>query len=395
MAPPLNPSDYTIVPHLAILDEFQMVNDDGSFSANITPVFLDRLCDHMNEREQLTGDLSPIVIGHTKDQEPELTGPPVVGFARNWHRGVLGATGRQAAFADAWIKNEKADLARSYPRRSAEVWTSRFEIDPISLLGATTPARDLGLMRLSREGSVSYSSPEETIMPDEKKKDDAPAADPKNSGESKGLEGKLDQLLSMMSQFLASQPQPGSPPMGGAPGEPPGGEGGEPSDADLDALIASLGGGGKGEPNVEDKSRKAEPAPVQNDGTGYDPVRMSRLEAESAELRTKLARSEVRESLTAIRASGKDVDPNDEALVADLIAQPPDMRVRTLERLTQLSRPLAGRDQFGLQSALSHAVAAPDGRKQMTAEDKTRLSRLAVAKKTSFDEAARAEGYTI
>lgn len=385
--PVLDPSDYTIVPHVCVIDEFQMTNDDGSFAANITPVFLDRLCDHMNGRESATGDLSPIVIGHTEDDGREVDGPPLVGWARNWHRGVLGSTGRQAAFVDAWIRNDKVQLARDYPRRSSEVWVNRFEIDPISLLGATTPARDLGLMRLSREGSLTFISPGEPIMPEDKK----PDADSKNTGESKGIEGKLDQLMQMISQLIASQAKPAA---AAPPGE--GDKAGEPNDADLDALLASLGGGdgpGAGAP-VDDKSRKGEPEPVKNDAASDIPERLSRIESENAELRAKLSRSEVKDALIGIRGKGRDVDPEDEGLVADLVAQPVDMRIRSLDRIEKLSRPLPGRTQTGLNDALRHAAPAPDGRKRMTVEDRNRLMKLALSRKTSFDVVAESEGFT-
>jgi hypothetical protein len=406
----LNPDDYTIVPHVAVLDEFRLTNANGTFVADITPAFLDALVAHMTEREQLTGDLCPLVVGHTQDGEREIDSPPLIGFARNWHRGILGETGRQAAFVDCWIRNDMVEVAKNYPRRSSEVWVSRNEIDPISFLGATTPCRDLGLLKLSRNGSFTYETPgDKMAFPDkiDKPADDKsgkPAPDAKNTGDAKGLEGKLDQILAALTQLLQSGPAapggaaPGAAPA--APGAPAGGAGGagggdQMSDAEFEQLMAELGqGGGAGAGaggGADDGRGKAGEKPVQaEEPKTDDKVRMSRIEAELAETRAKLSRTEVREALSQIRAAGRDVDPNDEALVADLIAQPPDMRLRSLDRLAKLSRPTIGTGGH-LGQALDHATGGD--KKRMTREDAQRLTKLALSRKQSFDQVAAEEGF--
>lgn len=398
----LNPDDFVIVPHVAVLDEFQLTNDAGTFVADITPAFLDELVKHMTERERLTGDLSPLVIGHTKSGEREIDGPLVVGFAKNWHRGELGETGRQCAFIDAWIRKEYVELVRNYPRRSSEVWVSRHEIDPISLLGATTPSRDLGLLKLSREGSFSYDSPGVMTMPEPKtdpKTDPKPAADPKNTGESKGLEGKIDQLLQMFQQLLASGGGGACAPGAGAgaaasPSAGAGaGAGDQMSDEEFEKLMSELGGGAGEGAEAHEPSRKEE-KPVQNSAYGADPdARLARLEAELSDARVRLARGEVVSALTKIKESGRDVNPEDEAHVSDLIAMEPGMRARELDRLAKLSRPLPGRQLPGLNAAVDAAVTG--GGKRVTRDDVVRLQRAASEKKISFEEAARAEGFTL
>ena len=98
----LDPNEFIIAPPVAALDEFTMTDDDGSFVAKIDETFIDKFVNRMNEREALTGDLSPLVIGHTPNPAdgfvPETEQPPIVGFARSWFKALLGNTGRYAAF---------------------------------------------------------------------------------------------------------------------------------------------------------------------------------------------------------------------------------------------------------------------------------------------------------
>src|ERR1700721_2601381 len=137
----LSPDQFVVVPHVAVLDTFRMTDDSGAFMANIDSAYIDKFVAHMNERERLTGDLSPLTIGHTSDDpQPEIDSPQIVGYARNYTKDKLGETDRDAAFADFWIYKKDVELVRKHGmRRSCEIWVSRYEADPISLLGATTP----------------------------------------------------------------------------------------------------------------------------------------------------------------------------------------------------------------------------------------------------------------
>ena len=402
----LDPAQFVVVPHVAALDTFRMTNDDGTFVADITEKYLDKLIAHMAEREAATGDLCPIVIGHTMNGVPETEQPPLVGFARNWHKGILGATGRPCAFFDAWVNRDKVELAKQYPRRSCEVWASRYEVDPISLLGATTPARDLGLMKLSREGSLTYSPPGEMTMPEETKK-----PDPKESGEAKGVEGKLDQILGLLTQLLQAGPAApdaaaaGAAPAAGAPGaeaQP----GGEMSDDEFNQMMQELMAE-KG----NDASRKAEPEPVKNDGTCYPngqastvipnphaPAKMSRetqIEQELADLRAQVSRSQVREALTKLQRPDI-ANPDDATLVEDLVAMPPELRNRQIERISKTPR-APGDGNTHLQRALDSAQPnGSSGKKRLTnREELTRLQRRAINEKKTFEQVAGEEGYDL
>lgn len=295
-----------------------MTNDDGSFVTTIDERFIDRLCANMNAREERTGDLCPLVIGHTPPLgthiEDEENQNPLVGYARNWRKGALGNTGRPAAIFDPWIFNGDVERVKKVPRRSCEVWVSRCEVDPISLLGSSTPARDLGLMKFNRNGSYTFESPGEMVMPEDKDKpkdkekptdakpaEKAPAqsptvstepdktpstkpdpkipgmpdADPKLTGAAVHDTGMLKQILATLTQLVQAQsggtgiPDPGA-------GEAPAGQDGDLSDEDFEQMLAGDGEGEEGQEPVEEeeaeegaegnKSRKGEPVVQQSAG---------------------------------------------------------------------------------------------------------------------------------
>jgi hypothetical protein len=414
----LNPEEFVVAPHVAALDEFRMTNSDGSFAADITPKFLERFVAHMNERETATGDLCPLVIGHTMDGIPETEQPPVVGFARNWHLGELGSTGRKCAFFDAWIYTNQVELAKKYPRRSCEVWASRFEADPISLLGATTPARDLGLLKLSREGSIVYHSPGEMNVPEPMKpktNDEKPAADPKETGAAKGTDGKLDQILSLLTELLSkmgSAGGPGAPAPTEAEAVQPGaagaGNGGaEMDDAEYEALLKELMG------EEADKDSRAGEDKTKNSGVTYPngqaagvvpnpaPAKMSRSEQELQQrvqdLEAEVTRGKVRDRL--VKLSRPDIaNPEDANLVEDLVAMPPDVRERQFDRISKTPAAPGAIQSTHLSRALDGAVSTNDlagGKKRMTREDAVKLSRQASAEKKTFEQVASEHGFDL
>jgi hypothetical protein len=402
VAMPLDPSKFVIVPETAIVDEFRMTNGDGAFVANIDEAFLAKLVAHMNDRERSTGDLCPVIIGHTPD-EPfnEEDGPAVIGYLRNWRVADLFDTGRKAAFADCWIFKEDVERARRFPRRSAEIYTGRYEVDPCSFLGPTTPARDLGLLKLSRDGqSITYTSPYPNPEMSDMPADNKPKADEKNTGESKGLEGKLDQLLSMF-QTLMEKLAPQTP--AEAPQTPPpaGGEGeGEPTDYDeeLEKLLSGLDGeeGAAGAPPVDDKaSRKGEEKEKESAGLpGYPGgndthVRLSRAEAENENLKVRLSRMEVEATLAKISPKLTE----DAALVEDLIVMPPDVRARQLDRL-KLARRTPTHDSFHLEHALTDAETG-DVKRVRTVAERDQVIKLSRDEKLSYEAAAKRLGYTL
>lgn len=426
----LDPSLYTVVPHTCMVDSFQMTNEDGTFVADINESFIDRLVAHMNDREAQTGDLAPYVIGHTPN-EPyrEEDGPPLIGYVRNWSKDLW--KGKAAAFADVWIFNGDVERARRFPRRSCEVWVDRYEVDPVSALGATTPARDLGLLKLSATGGmkVVIESPGELNVPDfppktDKPTDDGkPAADPKQSGDYKGLEGKLDQILQLLQQLLpggatgAPAADAGAAPQGAPPAGGEGDGSGEMSDAELEQLLSEMGGEGgaegaapEGAPAGDDKSRKGDEPVKNNAGCGYpggsntnvpemgEKVKLSRIESDLAKATAALARRDVKDALRDMVGRGRDVNPDDEEMISDLVSLPEDMRNRQLQRVEKLSRPRPGTAPGGmLQSALEHALpVGDDGKKRIRSKDEqVNVIKLARQKNIRFEDAAAELGYVL
>lgn len=151
---------------IALLDEHDLVDDDGNVVMSLDEDKLHRIADNNNRRVEDTGDEVPIIIGHTKDDAPEQHQPEIVGWVRKFSVKPLFKTGRKAVFGVARFMKSKIDKIRQFPRRSVELWLKKMMIDPVALLGATTPDRDLGLLKFAANGEQTYTplSPEEDAM---------------------------------------------------------------------------------------------------------------------------------------------------------------------------------------------------------------------------------------
>lgn len=148
-------NDYVIVEDVFILDEHQMKLGDKVIEIDAKK--LQDIADRNNNRIRNTGDEIPLIIGHTKDGADEKDQPEVVGYASNLRVKDFMNTGKKAIAATFKYHKASADLAKKFPRRSVELWTRDWKLDPIALLGATTPERDLGLVRFKRKGPRKYS----------------------------------------------------------------------------------------------------------------------------------------------------------------------------------------------------------------------------------------------
>jgi len=115
---------------------------------------LERACDIANQHYDDTGDAVPLTDGHTIEGAPESAQPPIVGYAANFRVEPFFETGRYAIVADCGYDRDFDPNSR--PRTSIEIgdWGNPL-IDPIALLGATTPARKLGLA-LYQAGGKKY-----------------------------------------------------------------------------------------------------------------------------------------------------------------------------------------------------------------------------------------------
>lgn len=153
---------------VALLDEHEITDEEGAVFFNLTEEALQKIADHNNQLIQDTGDEIPIVIGHTTDTGPEGSQPQIVGWAKDLKVHRLYNTGRKAIFATCRFLKDKVELAKKFPRRSVELWLNKMLIDPISLLGATTPERHLGLLKFSAGGhTYTTESPEEPMEHEE------------------------------------------------------------------------------------------------------------------------------------------------------------------------------------------------------------------------------------
>src|SRR5207245_1881416 len=141
----------------AILDECEFFDKRTGQQVHMTPDRLARMADLQNQRVTGRNDATPIILGHTEDNVPESEQPPIVGLASRFRLGRL-PDGKSAVFARPWAAPGQVDTFRKNPRRSVELWLDPDAIDPIALLGATTPRRDLGLHLFARQ----YSNGAET-----------------------------------------------------------------------------------------------------------------------------------------------------------------------------------------------------------------------------------------
>jgi len=149
----LPPGEYIDKEDVFVLDPHTLKNSSGQTMVNVTESMLKKIADNQNKRISDTGDATPLVIGHTRDEAHEHEQPEVVGYATNWKVKKFFKTGKSALACTFHVFKKSVDKVRKFPRRSVELWLDSLTIDPISLLGATTPERDLGLLKLSKSNS--------------------------------------------------------------------------------------------------------------------------------------------------------------------------------------------------------------------------------------------------
>jgi len=150
-----NEAKWYTVKNVPLLDEHIMTDDDGKPVAHVRRNDLIEISRNNNNRVRETGDPATLILGHTSD-DPQAPEKPAKGFAVNYK--VLPfkrdpKTGKiiYAVHSDYKLRHKHAHLIEDFPRRSVELWWNKKELDPIALLGGTTPERDLGVvMRMSR-----------------------------------------------------------------------------------------------------------------------------------------------------------------------------------------------------------------------------------------------------
>lgn len=149
-----NPNKWVTVPDVKVLDEHELDGEDGKPAAYVDRQVLEEIAANNNNRVLATGDPAPLIVGHTSD-DPQAPERPVVGYAVNYkvRESRDPATGKlsYAIHTDYKVRKDREHVIEDFPRRSVELWLGRRELDPIALLGGTTPERDLGvIIRKSR-----------------------------------------------------------------------------------------------------------------------------------------------------------------------------------------------------------------------------------------------------
>jgi hypothetical protein len=344
-------SQYIVKHGVPVLDEHDLTDDDGNVTGRVDRKRLEVIAGNNNRRVKETGDFVPLVIGHTKDGIPEHRQPKIVGWARNFKVRKLARTGRYAIHADFHFDKDKYHLAKDYPRRSVELWTDRWEMDPISLLGATTPERDLGVLKYERTGSPHRYS---RVMEDSPMPDPNAAAGGNDDLVQKVLDAfcqsKYGKFIEMLMQQSGADEQGGEPaPAEGQDDLPTEDEPPMEGEGDATAPEGGFGGPeGEEEPPVEDedepkKYSAAGGSPtsgsntftpsfgdkkrMQRDQARVTKVRYARevagLKGELADLRRKYARTARERDLIQLEAEGYEFDRLEELdLVAPTDSEP-------------------------------------------------------------------------
>lgn len=143
-------TDFVEVDNVYILDECEVTRkvEDKNVKVNIDQVKLSQICDINNKRFRETGDKVPLIIAHNNGNGEKK----VVGYAKNFRVTDFFQTGRKAIAATFEVMKDCVDEVRKYPRRSVELLINSGKLDPIALLGGTTPERDLGLLHFQNDG---------------------------------------------------------------------------------------------------------------------------------------------------------------------------------------------------------------------------------------------------
>lgn len=119
---------------------------------------MERIIARCNERIEDSGDYAPLVLQHTRDNDPNFH-PEYAGLVGPYRLGKVGK--KWAIFGRERVRKSKESDLKEHPRRSVEYWADPDNptdgyFDPISALPAgTTPELDLGIhYEKSREGKM-------------------------------------------------------------------------------------------------------------------------------------------------------------------------------------------------------------------------------------------------
>lgn len=145
-----NPAKWVTQPSVPLLDEHTMTNDRGQPVADVDRHALEQIASNNNRRVRETGDPATLILGHTSD-DPNAPEKPAKGFVVNYSVRPYKRdpqTGRTiyAIHGDFKVRPKNSAILEEFPRRSVELWWHKKELDPIALLGGTSPERDLSVV---------------------------------------------------------------------------------------------------------------------------------------------------------------------------------------------------------------------------------------------------------
>ncbi len=144
-----NSAKWVTVSDVPLLDEHTMTNDNGEPIAEVDKSALEEIARNNNRKVYDTGDPATLILGHTSD-DPRAPEKPAKGFVVNYKVKPFkrDENGRvvYAIHGDYKVRHKNSHLLEDYPRRSVELWWHKKDIDPIAMLGGSSPERDLGVV---------------------------------------------------------------------------------------------------------------------------------------------------------------------------------------------------------------------------------------------------------
>jgi hypothetical protein len=149
--------NYILVKSVPLFD----AHDDDDIDISFDKERLEKIVNNNNRRIADTGDKSPLIPGHQNLFADEES-CDILGYGTNYHIKDFGnVKPRPTIHADLEIPKENLERVRKLPRRSIELLDYMDEdnayIDCIALLGHTTPARSLGLLKKNNKPVAKYS----------------------------------------------------------------------------------------------------------------------------------------------------------------------------------------------------------------------------------------------
>ncbi len=156
------------LPEFDLIDECSFFDKKTKQQVNLDRKRLEKIADSHNENIESRGAAPVVCLGHTKDDAPESEQPPATGVTTRHtvkaYKPDKSGKVKFALWAKPWARQEHVETFRQNNQRSVELWLDPDAINPIALLGSTTPRRDLGLHLFSREyGAAEKTSSGQTI----------------------------------------------------------------------------------------------------------------------------------------------------------------------------------------------------------------------------------------